>query len=70
MLAAARRAGPSVAIDDFGVGFSSLQYLEQLPLGALQRGANGAASVWVVDPANSTLKAAPVTTGAYGSETV
>ncbi len=42
----------------------------QLPLGALQRGANGAASVWVVDPANSTLKAAPVTTGAFGSETV
>ncbi|KAG0751827.1 hypothetical protein G6F24_014001 [Rhizopus arrhizus] len=42
----------------------------QLPLGALQRGGNGAASVWVVDPANSTLKAAAVTTGAYGSETV
>ncbi|MFS2043275.1 efflux RND transporter periplasmic adaptor subunit, partial [Stenotrophomonas geniculata] len=42
----------------------------QLPLGALQRGANGAASVWVVDPANSTLKAAAVTTGAFGSETV
>ncbi|UUS14725.1 efflux RND transporter periplasmic adaptor subunit [Stenotrophomonas sp. CD2] len=42
----------------------------QLPLGALQRGANGAASVWVVDPANSTLKSAAITTGAYGSETV
>ena len=26
--------------------------------------------MWVVDPAHSTLKAAPVTTGAYGSETV
>lgn len=36
MLAAARRAGHSVAIDDFGVGFSSLQYLEQLPLDALK----------------------------------
>ncbi|KAG1521115.1 hypothetical protein G6F51_014703 [Rhizopus arrhizus] len=33
----------------------------QLPLGALQRGGNGAASVWVVDPANSTLKAAAAT---------
>ncbi|HBP02602.1 MAG TPA: efflux RND transporter periplasmic adaptor subunit, partial [Stenotrophomonas sp.] len=42
----------------------------QLPLGALQRGANGTASVWLVDPANSTLKAAAVTTGAFGSETV
>jgi len=36
MLAQARRAGHSVAIDDFGVGFSSLQYLEQLPLDALK----------------------------------
>jgi len=36
MLAAARRAGHSVAIDDFGVGFSSLQYLQQLPLDALK----------------------------------
>ncbi|WP_164074704.1 EAL domain-containing protein [Stenotrophomonas maltophilia] len=36
MLAAARRAGHSIAIDDFGVGYSSLQYLEQLPLDALK----------------------------------
>lgn len=36
MLAAARRAGHSVAIDDFGVGYSSLQYLQQLPLDALK----------------------------------
>ena len=35
-LAAARRAGHSVAIDDFGVGYSSLQYLQQLPLDALK----------------------------------
>ena len=42
----------------------------QLPLAAVLRGSDGKASVWVVDPANSTLKAAAVTTGAYGSETV
>ena len=36
MMAAARRAGHSIAIDDFGVGYSSLQYLEQLPLDALK----------------------------------
>jgi sensor c-di-GMP phosphodiesterase-like protein len=35
-LAAARRAGHCVAIDDFGVGYSSLQYLQQLPLDALK----------------------------------
>jgi len=42
----------------------------QLPLAALQRGADDSASVWRVDPATSTLKAVAVTTGAYGSETV
>ena len=35
-LANARRMGHSVAIDDFGVGYSSLQYLQQLPLDALK----------------------------------
>jgi sensor c-di-GMP phosphodiesterase-like protein len=35
-LAAARRAGHCVAIDDFGVGYSSLQYLQTLPLDALK----------------------------------
>ncbi|MCC7634168.1 EAL domain-containing protein [Stenotrophomonas rhizophila] len=35
-LAIARRAGHNVAIDDFGVGYSSLQYLQQLPLDALK----------------------------------
>ena len=42
----------------------------QLPLAALQRAANGASSVWVVDPSNSTLKQVAVTTGAYGSDSV
>lgn len=42
----------------------------QLPLAALQRGSDGKASVWVVDPQRSTLKAVPVTTGAYGRESV
>jgi len=35
-LANARRLGHCVAIDDFGVGYSSLQYLQQLPLDALK----------------------------------
>jgi len=35
-LAATRRAGHCVAIDDFGVGYSSLHYLQQLPLDALK----------------------------------
>jgi len=42
----------------------------QLPLAALQRGAQGRASVWVVDPATRTLKAVAVTTGPYGSDNV
>lgn len=42
----------------------------QLPLAALQRGADGRASVWVVDPDTATLKAVSVTTGAYGSDSV
>ena len=36
VIAAARHAGHAVAIDDFGVGYSSLQYLQQLPLDALK----------------------------------
>ncbi len=42
----------------------------QLPLAAIQQGPDGRTSVWVVDPANATLKAVPVTIGAYGSESV
>ncbi len=42
----------------------------QLPLGAVQRGADGKASVWVVNPANGALKATPVTVGAYGPDAV
>lgn len=42
----------------------------QLPLGAVLRGANGAPSVWVVNPANGALKSTPVTVGAYGPESV
>ncbi len=74
---ATRVSLPADALADVELGQSARVYSSagrhgtlQLPLGALQRGANGAASVWVVDPANSTLKAAAVTTGAYGSETV
>jgi multidrug efflux system membrane fusion protein len=42
----------------------------QLPLAAVQRGADGKGSVWVVDAAKGTLKAVPVTVGAYGAESV
>ncbi|RRU14003.1 efflux RND transporter periplasmic adaptor subunit, partial [Stenotrophomonas sp. 278] len=42
----------------------------QLPLGAVQRGADGKASVWVVNPTSGALKATPVTVGAYGPESV
>jgi len=42
----------------------------QLPLAAVQRGADGRSSVWVVDPAKRTLKATPVTVGAYAVESV
>lgn len=42
----------------------------QLPLAAVQRGDDGSASVWVVEPASSRLKAVPVTVGAYGSDAV
>lgn len=36
VIAAARHSGHAVAIDDFGVGYSNLQYLQQLPLDALK----------------------------------
>jgi len=36
VIAAARHAGHSVGIDDFGVGYSNLQYLQQLPVNALK----------------------------------
>jgi len=36
VISSARHAGYRVAIDDFGVGYSSLQYLQQLPLDALK----------------------------------
>lgn len=42
----------------------------QLPLAAVLRGADGTASVWVVNPVNGALKATPVTVGAYGADAV
>jgi multidrug efflux system membrane fusion protein len=42
----------------------------RLPLSALQRGANGAASVWVVKPDTHTLALVPVHAGAYGEDSV
>ena len=37
-----------------------------VPLSAIQRGANDATAVWVVDPATSKLRLAPVQLGAFG----
>ncbi len=42
----------------------------QLPLAAVLRGADGKASVWVVNPGTGALKATPVTVGAYGATAV
>lgn len=41
-----------------------------LPLSAIQRGANGATSVWVVDPKTGQLHARPVRLGPYGETMV
>ena len=42
----------------------------QVPLGAVLRGTDGRASVWVVNPADGAIKATPVTVGAYGPDAV
>lgn len=41
-----------------------------VPLAAVQRSADGGTSVWVVDPATSTVRARPVRIGAYGVSSV
>lgn len=43
---------------------------QQVPLGAVLRGTDGRASVWVVNPADGAIKATPVTVGAYGPDAV
>jgi multidrug efflux system membrane fusion protein len=40
-----------------------------VPLSAIQRGANNATAVWVVDPATSRLRLTPVQLGAFGETT-
>ncbi len=74
---AARVSMADAALADVALGQSARVYSTagrtstlQLPLAALQRGADSTGSVWRVDPATSTLKAVAVTTGAYGSEAV
>jgi multidrug efflux system membrane fusion protein len=42
----------------------------EVPLSAIQRGADGATSVWVVDPQTSTLRARAVRTGPYDASRV
>ncbi|HVJ39099.1 MAG TPA: efflux RND transporter periplasmic adaptor subunit [Stenotrophomonas sp.] len=41
-----------------------------VPLSAIQRGANDAASIWIVDPASGKVHARPVRIGAYASDRV
>lgn len=41
-----------------------------IPLSAIQRGADGATSVWVVDPKTRTLEAKPVRLGPFGESRV
>ncbi len=41
-----------------------------LPLSAIQRGANGATAVWVVDPRTGKVKSHPVQLGRYGETDV
>ncbi len=67
----------SEALDEVELGQSARVFASagregtlQLPLGAVLRGADGHSSVWVVDPAKGTLKAAPVKVGAYAADSV
>ncbi|HGM6772413.1 TPA: efflux RND transporter periplasmic adaptor subunit [Stenotrophomonas maltophilia] len=74
---ATRVSLPADALADVELGQSARVFSSagrhgtlQLPMAALQRGAGGATSVWVVDPASSTLKSVTVSTGAYGIDAV
>lgn len=42
----------------------------RVPLAAIQPGADGGKTVWVVDPGDGTLRRVPVETGPYGASTV
>ncbi|MGH8031421.1 MAG: efflux RND transporter periplasmic adaptor subunit, partial [Luteimonas sp.] len=55
-----------VYVQDAAAGAAALS----LPLAAIQRGGNGAASVWVVDSRTRALTATPVRIGALGAERV
>ena len=74
---AARVSLDDAALDGVELGQSARVYSRagrtgtlQLPLAALQRSDDGGASVWVVEPASSRLKAVPVSIGTYGSDAV
>lgn len=74
---AARVSLDDAGRDDVVLGQSARVYSSagragtlQLPLAAVQRGSDGRASVWVVDPATRTLKAVAVTLGDYRSDSV
>lgn len=75
---AARVALDAAAAQAVDVGQSARVYVPQadatdalsVPLAALQRGPDGSASVWVVDPKTRTLLATPVRVGTLGSDRV
>lgn len=79
---ATRTYAARVALQDAGaveLGQSARVYFQPagddagvlvVPLAALQRGDDGAAAVWVVDPATHALHLQPVQVGAYGEDRV
>jgi diguanylate cyclase (GGDEF)-like protein len=62
-LAALRLPGVRVALDDFGVGYSSIAYLRQLPLDVLKIDRSFVSGAEAGDPGNDTLLEAIVAMG-------
>ncbi|HYG07258.1 MAG TPA: efflux RND transporter periplasmic adaptor subunit [Stenotrophomonas sp.] len=74
---AARVALATESLDNVELGQSARVYLAgadagglTLPLSAIQRGAQGATTVWVVNPADGKVQARPVRIGGYASDQV
>lgn len=73
---AARVALTGAAATAVDLGQSARVYVQgngsqaslQVPLAAIQRGANGATAVWVVDPATRKLQLTPVQLGPFGAD--
>jgi multidrug efflux system membrane fusion protein len=73
---AARVALAGEAAQAVALGQSARVYVQDagpgaalsVPLSAIQRGADGASAVWVVDPATHKLRSSPVRLGAYADD--